>query len=74
MAEKLEGYVKPLAWTDRLEKLNIPAVKKNEAEAFTAGITKQLTSNMPAEKRDEAVSQDEAPAEVKPDRKFPECL
>jgi hypothetical protein len=28
LAEKLESYIRPLAWTNRLEKLTIPLVKK----------------------------------------------
>jgi hypothetical protein len=74
LTKTLEGLIKPLAWTDRLEKLTIPAVKKNEIEAFTDSITKQLTSNMPADKRDEAVSGHETPTEVRPDLKRPEVV
>src|SRR5690606_20133356 len=55
-SKTLEGYVKPLAWTDRLEKLTLPIVKKSETLAFAEGITDQLTSDMDATKRDEVIS------------------
>ena len=74
LATKLEEYVKPLAWTDRLEKLTLPTVKKNETEAFTEGIERQLTSNMSAQKRDEAVSDGQASTDVRPDLKRPEVV
>jgi hypothetical protein len=75
IAAKLEEYVKPLAWTDRLEKLTLPPVKRNEVEAFTDSITKQLTSDMPAEKRDEAVSAANIKAkDLRPDLKRPEVI
>jgi hypothetical protein len=74
LAEKLESYVRPLAWTDRLEKLTIPAVKKDDIKAFTDGITRQLTSNMPPEKRDEAVPGHDASPDVRPDLKRPEVI
>jgi len=70
----LESYVKPLSSTDRLEKLTLPPMKKGDADAFTDSIIRQLTSDMPAEKRDEAISRGEAPKDVKPDLKRPEVL
>ena len=71
-AEQLEVIVRPLAWTDRLEKLTLPIVKKSETEAFTDGIASQLTSDMPAEKRDEAVSGGSETPVVRPNTQRPE--
>ena len=70
----LERYVKPLAWTDRLEKLTLPVVKKTETEAFTSGIEKQLMSNMDAQGRDEQLAGEQRPSEIKPDFKRPEVV
>jgi hypothetical protein len=72
LSVELEKYVEPLAWTDRLEKLTLPAVKKGETARFTEDITRQLTCNMPAEQRDEAVTRNVVERNVKPDRKRPE--
>jgi predicted phosphodiesterase len=56
LSTQLEAIVRPLAWTDRLEKLTLPVAKKTHTEEFTENITRQLTSDMPAEERDEVVS------------------
>ena len=72
ITKTLEEYVTPLAWTERLEKLNLPFVGKHETEAFTDSINKQLTSNMAAEKRDEELSAREKATDVRPDPKRPE--
>lgn len=75
LSDKLEEYVRPLAWTDRLEKLSIPAAKEGDAEKFTDRITRQLTSDMPPEKRDEAVSEGVVQSGgVTPDLKRPEVV
>jgi hypothetical protein len=64
-AKTLEDMVRPLALADRLEKLTLPVVKKSEAEEFTDRIASQLTSEMPPEQRDAAVS-DDSPDPAKP--------
>ncbi|WP_157088507.1 hypothetical protein, partial [Bradyrhizobium jicamae] len=42
LSESFESEVRPLALTDRLEKLSIPAAKKTDTEEFTASIQRQL--------------------------------
>jgi hypothetical protein len=68
----LEGYVRPLAWADRLEKLNLLPAKKEDSVAFTDSINKQLTGDMKAETRDEAVDQKEPTNDVRPLIKRPD--
>ena len=72
LSAELKGFVEPLNWTDRLEKLSLPAAKKTDTEEFTDRITRQLVSDMPAEARDEQVSQQVVSRSVTPDRKRPE--
>jgi hypothetical protein len=64
-AKTLEDMVRPLAWADRLEKLTLPIVKKTEADAFADRIASQLTSELPPQTRDEAIS-DDSPDPTKP--------
>ncbi len=73
LSAQLAELVKPLAWTDRLEKLTLPAPKKADKNSFTDNINRQLTSNMPAEERDEVMEHGEQP-EVKPTSSRPEVL
>jgi hypothetical protein len=73
LSAQLEAIVKPLAWTDRLEKLTIPAVKKADIDSFADRINRQLTSDMPPQERDEAMEQRDQPA-VKPASRREEVL
>jgi len=73
LSTQLEAIVKPLAWTDRLEKLAIPAIKKADKNGFTDSINRQLTGNMPTEQRDEALDHAEDP-DVKPLSSRPDVL
>jgi hypothetical protein len=67
LSATLEKQVEPLAWTDRLEKLSIPAAKKTDTEEFTSNIQRQLTDDTSARARDEALSSDKDDAQdVKP--------
>ncbi|WP_338156393.1 metallophosphoesterase [Bradyrhizobium elkanii] len=53
----LETFVKPLASTDRLEKLSIPAARKTDTEEFTESIRLQLTEETSPEARDKAMAE-----------------
>lgn len=64
-AKTLEDMVRPLAWADRLEKLTLPIVKKTEADEFADRIASQLTSELPPQERDKAIS-DDSPDPKKP--------
>jgi hypothetical protein len=58
-----------------LEKLTFPVVDKKDTASFTENITKQLTSDMPAETRDEAIARESGEAaEVRPDHQRPEAV
>jgi len=70
----LEELVKPLSWTDRLEKLSIPVVKKTDTEDLTRSIEKQLTGNISTSERDDAVSNTMQETDVKPMTERPEVM
>lgn len=72
---KLEALVTPLSWTDRLEKLSVPAVKKTDVEAFTSNIEKQLTNGATPAERDEEFSKQVSDEEnVRPQTHRPEVI
>ncbi|UYO41489.1 metallophosphoesterase [Rhodopseudomonas palustris] len=56
-AAKLAELFQPLAWTDRLEKLSIPAAKKTDTEVLTKSIETQLTGGISAHDRDRAIAE-----------------
>ena len=64
IAAELAEVAKPLARTDRLEKLSLPVVKKGETAALADSINKQLT--MSTEQWDEIVEEGSPQSSVKP--------
>jgi hypothetical protein len=72
---ELEALLTALSWTDRLETLSVPAVKKTDVEAFTKSIETQLTKAASPEERDEEISKQVADKEdVKPQAQRPEVV
>jgi len=74
LSATLEELVKPLSWTDRLEKLSIPAAKKTDTEDLTRSIEKQLTGITSASERDDAMSNTMQETDVKPMTERPEVM